>query len=380
MDYLHTYEASSSWETFTDTATIEIPKHIIAKDLNGNDVPLVGTNINIGSGDNPLFLKGDKISIQAGYWYVDELGQERQDVNVVFQGFITAVHSKLRIKLECDDFMYILKQVPVPNGVWNTAKNGLAALVKQWIAGTAAERAGVTVNMISKYSFSYNVGVFQTRNETVAQVLARLKNEGGVTSYFKGSELRIGYPTYRDGDIQNPGKPYIFDKNINIISDELKYARKDDLVLSAVATRSYGIQSDDTDDNGNAILKKVCETVFVYVDKQTQAIKSKVLKKGEKAPPNVEGQRFMWDFMDCSTTQELIKRATDELQKRYYTGFYGSFVTFGMPFIPVGDNIKLKDRSIPDKDGVYKVKSVKYTGGVGIGIKQEIFLHYKINE
>ena len=50
-----------------------------------------------------------------------------------------------------------------------------------------------------------------------------------------------------------------------------------------------------------------------------------------------------------------------------------------MPYIPYGDNIIIADPVLPDRNGTYKVKSVTYTGGVGIGIRQQIHLDYKVD-
>jgi hypothetical protein len=48
-----------------------------------------------------------------------------------------------------------------------------------------------------------------------------------------------------------------------------------------------------------------------------------------------------------------------------------------MPFVKQGDNVYLIDKSLPERSGYYKVKSVRYTGGVN-GLRQEINLDYKI--
>jgi len=93
---------------------------------------------------------------------------------------------------------------------------------------------------------------------------------------------------------------------------------------------------------------------------------------------NNQGQRFDFKFVDCPTITELTNRAVDMLSKAYYTGFRGSFVTFGMPLIPYGDNIQLVDNVLRDRSGIYKVKKVLYSGGFGLGIRQEIFLDYLI--
>jgi hypothetical protein len=45
----------------------------------------------------------------------------------------------------------------------------------------------------------------------------------------------------------------------------------------------------------------------------------------------------------------------------------------------MGDNIKLEDPVLKDRNGTYKVRSVTYMSGVSIGVRQVITLDYKID-
>ena len=69
--------------------------------------------------------------------------------------------------------------------------------------------------------------------------------------------------------------------------------------------------------------------------------------------------------------------AYDKLKVYYYTGFRGTFTTFGLPFIQQGDNAQLRDKKLPERNGLYRVKAVDYKGGVG-GLRQTIHLDFKI--
>jgi hypothetical protein len=84
-------------------------------------------------------------------------------------------------------------------------------------------------------------------------------------------------------------------------------------------------------------------------------------------------------FAGVSTVEELGALAFEQLKKYYYNGFKGTFTTFGIPFVKFGDNVKLIDRKLPERNGLYKVKSIKYSGGIG-GIRQQIELDFRINE
>jgi hypothetical protein len=43
-----------------------------------------------------------------------------------------------------------------------------------------------------------------------------------------------------------------------------------------------------------------------------------------------------------------------------------------------GDNVTLVDNILPERNGTYKLKAVKYTGGMS-GLRQEISLDSKIS-
>jgi len=379
MDFVNKYEVVSSWDTQTDTATVVIPKNVVIQNADGTTVAMQNINTSIGGGNNPLFMRGDKISIQAGYWYTDDKGVEQQNVKLLFDGYISKVHSKLSITLECEDNMFLLKQVPAPDAIWGGGIS-IQDILAQCLAGTPFITNGGVIKTQSQNAVTTGIGTFYTRGETVAQVLGRIKRELSINSYIKGNELRIGYPTYYDEDVQNPAAPYQFIFQQNIISDNLQYMRTDDMVLSATA-QSYtpGTDPDGTQTkDGQARTRKKKLLVYVATDPATLALKGVELASTDDIPDNEGGERQNYTLPAAQTAQELINFATSELQKTYYTGFRGSFTTFGMPFIPYGDNIILQDKVLPDRDGTYKVKAVTYSGGAGVGIRQEIFLDYKI--
>jgi hypothetical protein len=92
---------------------------------------------------------------------------------------------------------------------------------------------------------------------------------------------------------------------------------------------------------------------------------------------NVSGERRTLHFWNVPTTDKLIELATAELKKYYYTGLKGKFLTFGMPLVRQGDNVDILNPVLPEVNGRYKVKGVRYTGGIN-GLKQEIELDYLI--
>lgn len=372
LNYVNKFECSSGWENLTNNATVVIPKNVVARDLNGNDVPLLGTNINIGNGDNPLFLRGDRITVSSGYWYVNDLGAQVQDVTLKFEGFISKVHSKMPITLECEDNGWILKQLKAPDKVYGNGVS-IQSIITDLVKGT-----GLTVATESTTKVDFNVGTFYTKNETVMQVLARIKNVYKIGVYIRGNEIRIGYPTYYQRDVQNPSKPFIFMFQKNIISDNLEYQRKEDITISATA-ESYYVQSGGGSTKDGATKGKTRKLmVFISLDAQGN-FKSQTITNTSQIPQNEGGERMTFFFPYAKTAKELTELAKNELQKKYYTGFKGYFTTFGIPFIPMGDNIKIEDPILTDRNGTYKVKQVTYMSGVTIGQRQVITLDYKID-
>ena len=69
LEFFEGYEWESSWEELTDKGSITLPKNLkVADDKN----PLEGDGVNIGGfGKEPLFLRGDRITLDAGYRYLD---------------------------------------------------------------------------------------------------------------------------------------------------------------------------------------------------------------------------------------------------------------------------------------------------------------------
>lgn len=364
FDFVNTFEASDSWRDMTNKGKILIPKNLYYRDEAGKLLPLYGKNVNIGgfSAAVPLVLRGDAVTIEAGYKYFNNANREITDTSILFTGYVSKVLSKIPIELELEDNMWKLKQLPVGTKTF-TKNDTLGDILKFILKGT-----NFTVNALT----STNFGTFAVGNETAAQVLQRLQKEYHFESYFRGTELRCGAIIYipEEAKTQN----FIFQENV--ISDELEYKRKDDIVLSAVARNTITELSGKTTKDGKAKTKKTRLEVLVTLRNDIRTIR--VIKKGDVVPANDEGERRTLFFPGAITTAQLADLAFAELTKYYYTGLRGKFTTFGIPYVQQGDNAFIRDPKLPERDGTYKIKAVNYTGGVE-GLRQEIELDYKIN-
>ena len=362
FDFVNTFESSDTWKDLTNKGRLVLPKNLYYIDQNGKQQPLSGTNINAGGfGLVPLFLRGDRVVIQAGYTYYNREGREITDTSEMFRGYISKVHSKIPIELDLEDNMWKLKQVPVDTHTFSETDT-LEDILKFLLSGTP-----FTYKALTETTF----GEFQIGNESVAQVLQRLQRTYGFEFYFRGDELRGGVLIY----VESEAEKQLFRFQDNIISDELEYMRKDDIVLSAVAHNTIEEATGAMCKDGSAKTKKKRIEVLVTVKNGIRT--DKVIGEGDIVPENEDGERRTFFFPGAQTAQQLADLAYNKLLMYYYTGLRGTFTTFGIPFVRQGDNADIQDPILPERNGLYKIKAVEYSGGVE-GLRQVIHLDYKI--
>ena len=362
FDFVNKFECDDGWESLTDKAKITLPKNLSFRDDNNQ---LQSINNIGGFTSNPFFLKGDSVKIDAGYWYFDKQGNQIFDVNTLFEGYISKVVSKMPFTIECEDSMWLLKHKQAIAGEYNEA---VETMVAKWLP------SGLTVNQKT----STTIGKFTVQQgETIAQVLMRLKKDAHLESFFNGKELTIGYLVYDEQKAIDSEKKQkkVFRFQHNIIEDSLEYMRKDDTKLSAVAQSFSTKELTETCKDGSKKNKQERLEVLVYV--KDGELTSMVKQQGKELPANDEGERRTFFFLGITDTNELIKRARAKLENYFYTGFKGTFTTFGMPFVSQGNNVYLVDKDLPERNGYYKVKNVSYSGGVD-GLRQEITIDYLI--
>lgn len=376
LNFCTSYDIVSGWDTLTDTATIVIPKKMLVKDgaptTPSASFKWYNVITNIGAGDDPLFMRGDQISITAGYRYFDNNGQEITTYTLLFQGYITNVDSKMDITLRCEDNMWKLKQIPTAGKQWalKSGKYTVESMMRELLANNPE----YSVNNTAHTTVDFSSGCFVTQNESVAQVLSRIRNELHLVSYFRDNELRIGFPVYIEDEANN----LMFEFQQNIIEDDLEYRSKEDITLSAIVHSLYDEVHGTTKD-GQPKTKRKRMDVLVYQDISGGDFKYMVKTNGQPFPNNLCGERRTIFYPGKSTNAaDLAAYGMQELQRYYYTGFHGSFTTFGIPYVKFGDNVQLVDSLLPDRNGTYKVKKVEYSGGVN-GLRQKVFLDYKIN-
>lgn len=311
FDFVADVSIESSWEMLTDTATIIIPRNISYK----RDGVVIE---NIVEGDNAIFQRGGAVEISLGYG-----GTIKR-----FSGFISDIFPRRPIRIECQDQMYLLKQRNI-NKI-SKSKIDLSDLLEIILPkGTDFE------------AIDLNIGDIRIKNTNVAKTLQWLRQNYGVSSYFREGKLFCGFAyAIEDPSLLNP---IVFRFGENIIDDsDLIYKKVDD---EKIKLRAVSIFSNNT--------------------------------KVEIEIGDIDGdQRTIYRYNVSEKDLRVI--ANEELKKIRYEGFKGSFETFLNPIVRHGDAVQIENIDLPEKNGVYLVKRVNTTFGQGGG-RQIIQLDRRIS-
>jgi hypothetical protein len=406
FSFLNAYEGSSSWQDLTQTFKLVLPKKVKVKAYTSTPSPFsvvptikssyvqlgntTGANSNLGGFDSePAFLRGDLIKVNVGYralvngvettYWTGEKG-----VPDLFAGFISSVQPRLPFTLECEDNMWLCKQIPTPAKNWGN--KSLQRIVEDIIDAAKdlplikkyEGYIALKVSDFSRTELSFNVSSFTTTDDTLANLLVRIKGQYKIDSYFRGNELRIGYLHYVPED--NVTHTFTFQKNI-LDGDRLDWQRKDDIVLSMIVRSNYSVVEGGVTLEGLEKKKQKSTEILIY---QGVGGVFKYIKK-EKGKPypakyfNRAGQRKLLEINSpIEDPAKLFSMASPLLQRYYYDGFTGSFTTFGIPYVKHGDTVELINKELPEMSGRYKVKAVRYMGGADVGLRQEITIDYKV--
>jgi hypothetical protein len=210
-------------------------------------------------------------------------------------------------------------------------------------------KTGFTINSDA----TTNVGDIRTGGETVAQVLDRLQRDYRLESYFRGDELRcsgiVYYPDYTEK---------VFQFQQNIIGDQLEYRRLDDI---KIGVKAYSVNEFEISG------KKKKKRLSVFVTKDVKSTEE-----------GFDGEKRTLYFWNVTSENDLAKKAQDRLNRLYYEGFFGSFESFGFPFVKHGDHAIIRDNILPERNGTYKIKAVTYRFGMG-GYRQDIEIDIRVD-
>lgn len=181
----------SSWDMFTDTCTITIPRKLRWK----------GKNIALG--ESALIRKSDKVIVKLGY---------DNEAHTMFQGYVTAISTGVPVEIQCQDGMYLLKLNTLTTSFKDTDLDTLLSTI-----------------MPSDVPFSapaVKLGPFRISNATPAKVLEVLKQNYYLKSFLRDGKLYTGLAY-----ITSLQKEQIiqFNRDVPIDGNELIYQRSDDI-------------------------------------------------------------------------------------------------------------------------------------------------------
>lgn len=365
FNFVSELEIESSWQILTDTCRIVLPKKVKVYDEFGNQVNLVGQSIIGSDATNPIMLRGDKIRVELGYMYPTPTNPENTFMDIFFDGYITRINPRIPIEISCEDRMYQLKQIKVPNKVFSNLVYNVQDMIQELLLFDDRTK---DISLITGSSLGEKIETnindeFRTQDDTIGSVLERLRKEAHLNSYFRNvkqadgtyiSELRCSGIVYYPSDRVKS----VFSFQKNIISDSLEYRRLEDIKLGAkcYSLNKVEIQNGTNKDGSKKVKHKRLETFVGEKDGELRTL-------------------YFWNIKDEKTLKKLGER---ELRKFYYTGYFGKFLTFGMPKVKHGDEVELKDAILPERDGSYLVKGVRTSFGQG-GFRQEIEPHLKLS-
>jgi len=257
-----------------------------------------------------VFKRGDKIEVWLGY---------APNLSKRFEGYVRAVVPEDSLRLLCEDDGYLLKEAIVEK---KTFQQATLEEVLQEICPIPYQAADTLL------------GDLRLTNVSVAQVLEDLRRRYGLKSYIQDGTLKVGL-LFED---QDP-TPVTFAFERNIINSSLEWVSEDDIRMAA---KCVSIQKDN---------------------------KVREVEVGSSSPTH----RVTLFFPDSMDEAALRRQGEEKLKAYRFTGYKGTFKTFGEPEVDHGGVVRLKDPKAQERTGDYWVKRVMVTSGID-GYRQTIEL------
>jgi hypothetical protein len=251
--------------------------------------------------------------IQVGNEVVIKLGYDCELVEE-FRGYITGIGSKIPLVIECQDAMWKLKQITISEAV-NSMK--LADFLRKIIPAGVVPKIEAAELKIGNVRFS---------KVTIAALLEKLHSMYGLSSYFQKGVLHVNF-AYKNGKKSNANfvHKYGFERNIHKDENDLSYKNKKDV---AVKIECISRQSDGK------------EAKYFYPSEHQ------------------EGELHTLHLPNGLSVNEMKAMAIANYDKFVYTGYRGSFRTFGYPQCDHGDVAELKSDLYPERNGSFIMDKV----------------------
>lgn len=310
--------------SLTDTCVIELPRKITwqrkekpsAPDEQASSIPI---------------KRGDKITVKLGYT-PPGVPPDDSDLKVRFVGYVRNVDTKVPVKIECEDGMFLLKLAPAK-------RKGFKETTLKELISFLLEGTGVEYKLLDNKDIP--LGPYRITKSTVAEELNELKRERSFKAYFRlvkdktdsnkiKSVLYVGYDYPFDSKNK---ESFVHGKNI--IAEELIYRRAEDVKLKVKAT---------------SVSRKNVRSELEMGDKEGEEIQVFAYNV------NLDGLKLF---------------AENALKQYKYTGHRGSFETFGEPLVHKCDIAHLEPSD--GNQGDYLIKKLEVNFGTS-GYRQKIEL------
>jgi len=265
------------------------------------------------------FVEGDIVEIKMGYSGTN---------HTEFYGFVSNINQTTPVEIECEDFMYLLRQKQIQKSYENTTlKEALNDIINQVVwADNGLPREMTLSNDIQVIDID-NFLLASDEGEAVsrARALQHIKDTYGIAVYFNlDGELYAGLQyTQQLGTVI-----YGFGRNI-IKEDDLRFVNAD---TRQIQIKAVNIKPDGT-------------RTEVIVGDETGSSRT----------------IFFWDV---ATEVQLKKLAQNELEKYKFDGYEGVLEAFLLPRAIPGMLAEIRNEVYPEKEGTYYIDSVQIKYGM----------------
>jgi hypothetical protein len=267
-----------------------------------------------------LIKVNDEVTIKLGYF---------PNLVTRFTGYISKIIPDSPLKIMCEDEAFKLKQEFLESYVKKPVT--LETLIKDNYSGE------IKVNDADLGGFSISKGA------TLIKVLQEIRTTYKLYGWFRNGVLNVGLPFDGTGITES----FKFQRNI-IDGSSLVFTNDNDL-----KTVAYGV----------SVLSDGSK-VELYTYYENNEIKTSETNPG--------GNLNTMKIPGISKVK-LTKLLERWLPNLHFTGYKGSFTTFGEPVVDHGDIAELSDLKFPERDGKYIIKSVQINFGTN-GYRQTIEL------
>ncbi|KQO21651.1 hypothetical protein ASF10_12945 [Flavobacterium sp. Leaf82] len=404
--YVKNVEINSSYKSLTDTATLVMPQKVYT-DTKGFDQSMFTNASGTEKTIHDFFKLENFIEIFLGY---------DGDYKPAFRGYITGVQTDINAVITCEDAMYAFKKVKAvkdddvqdKNDTLNFVATNPTTNVENFNPKTFFEKRIKELNLPFKVNaLDEELGnIMINRNQSLAQVFEMLKDKG-IYTYFKIEDaapvLTITNNPQQHTAIELAGfidrnfikSPLagalvkkLINQGISLLSAQLSKATKSlsDRFLGQVRFRfRYNIIEDklvvvnESTKNTRLRVEKYFKNsnTPIYIelgDPNGQLIKTHVLHNDKEDLPK---DPVAFKKAATEVASELYQYAALRAMESKPSGFEGSFLTFGEPFVRPTDKVILENAKDKEKNGTFQVEKVERSYGEN-GYRQRIYIGRRV--